>query len=1167
MSNFSTSLSALKIFTARVNTARMFWLALILCCFSLPSIANITVTPGSGGTNICANKAVGGLTPAYTTLGTITVAEGANNDFGGGGTGFNTITLTAPAGWQFNTAATPVLTGTNPTHFTNLMGTSFTSTTYVILVRMTATAATDNFTITGLQVQATGTGSAAGTIRPTAMTGTFTGIVVNTTNFASLSLTPSLTPSVTIAASPAGPICAGTSVTFTATPVNGDTPYAWSLNGAVVPGATSITYTNASLASGNTIRVRMTATGCVNAASANSNTITMVVNPLPAAVTVSGGGAFCTSTTITASNGGSGTMYYQGVISGGTSTATPATSMVINTPGVHTYYFRARSASGCWGTEGSTTVTINPTPSAFTPTPSSATVCLGDSATFIGGATIGDVNIINQDFNSGLGAWTITNISGTTNSYFQIRNSPGYLGATNGDGTPMMEAAADATGTGVVTNSLVTSPSFSLAGFSSANVTFNQYYRIYTDDSTVAVEYSIDGGITWSTILDQLGIATGTTTWNSLTPTTTIALPAAVIGQPNVMLRWNYKTLFGWYWALDNISVQGVPDLTYTWTGIAGASGITCTTCDTTAITPAVTGTNVYSVFATYGGCTSSSGVTIDVNPLPLPITGTMELCANAMTTLADATTGGDWTSTDPSVATIGMAGGDVAAIAAGTTTISYTLTATGCAVSSVFTVDPLPVIAPITGNTGVCVGSTATLASLTAGGVWTSSDVTAATIDPVTGEVVGLAAGMPDITYTVTTALGCTDFVTAPEMVNPLPVVSAISGLSAVCEASIIALTDATPGGVWSSSDATIAIVDAMTGVVTGEVAGAATIYYTVTDVNGCVTTVSQAETVNPMPVVTPIIGDTNVCAGLTMVLADLTAGGTWNSTDATVATVTSSGVVTGVAFGAATISYTIVNSFGCVNAASLNITIGNTMPAILVTPAAASVTLCHGNPVNIVTTTSGSGLTYQWAESGNPIAGATNTNYIADTTGFYAATVDNGTCHIVLPTRHVIAAPNASIAYNSAGGFLYTGSFAGYQWLHNGAVVTGANSSIYSGPVPGLYSVVVNDVNGCTDTSASYLIAAGGGAGGGGGSTGVGATSVADAITVYPVPASTSLYISAPVAVNVKVNSPDGKLVMEQKSATNINVENLANGVYLISIFDTNNNLLSVQKFSKVN
>jgi hypothetical protein len=83
---------------------------------------------------------------------------------------------------------------------------------------------------------------------------------------------------------------------------------------------------------------------------------------VPNSVSVGGGGTFCNSTTITATGGGGGTIYYQGTTSGGTSTSTPSSSQVVSSTG--TYYFRAYNSNCGWGTEGSTSVTINTAPAA-----------------------------------------------------------------------------------------------------------------------------------------------------------------------------------------------------------------------------------------------------------------------------------------------------------------------------------------------------------------------------------------------------------------------------------------------------------------------------------------------------------------------------------------------------------------------------------------------------------------------------------------------------------------------------------------------------------------------------------------------------------------------------------------------------------------------------------
>ena len=79
-----------------------------------------------------------------------------------------------------------------------------------------------------------------------------------------------LGPAVTIASSASGAVCAGTSVTFTATTYNftGTPTYQWTKNGATIPGATSSTYTTTTLSNNDQIRVY------VNGGIANANIVT-----------------------------------------------------------------------------------------------------------------------------------------------------------------------------------------------------------------------------------------------------------------------------------------------------------------------------------------------------------------------------------------------------------------------------------------------------------------------------------------------------------------------------------------------------------------------------------------------------------------------------------------------------------------------------------------------------------------------------------------------------------------------------------------------------------------------------------------------------------------------------------------------------------------------------
>jgi len=95
-------------------------------------------------------------------------------------------------------------------------------------------------------------------------------------------ITPSLPASVIIAADPSGAICAGTSVTFTATPTNGGTTptYIWKKGGVVIPSETSATYTSTTLADNDEITVEMTSNApCATGSPVTSNKIAITVTP------------------------------------------------------------------------------------------------------------------------------------------------------------------------------------------------------------------------------------------------------------------------------------------------------------------------------------------------------------------------------------------------------------------------------------------------------------------------------------------------------------------------------------------------------------------------------------------------------------------------------------------------------------------------------------------------------------------------------------------------------------------------------------------------------------------------------------------------------------------------------------------------------------------------
>jgi uncharacterized protein YjdB len=213
------------------------------------------------------------------------------------------------------------------------------------------------------------------------------------------------------------------------------------------------------------------------------------------------------------------------------------------------------------------------------------------------------------------------------------------------------------------------------------------------------------------------------------------------------------------------------------------------------------------------------------------------------------------------------------------------------------------PGLTPITGTTTLCTSGTTTLSNATAGGTWSCSNLTVATVGASTGVVTGLITGTAIITYD----LGTSGYVTTTITVNPSP--TAILGTTSGCAGGTFTLTNATAGGSWASSTPAVATVGATSGIVAGFSAGTSLISYSLS--TGCRTT--RIVTINGVPSAGTTGGPSTVCVGNTITLTSTVTGGTWTSADATKASVGgSSGIVTGLSAGAVTISYMVMNSCG---------------------------------------------------------------------------------------------------------------------------------------------------------------------------------------------------------------------------------------------------------------
>ena len=516
----------------------------------------------------------------------------------------------------------------------------------------------------------------------------------------------------------------------------------------------------------------------------------------------------------------------------------------------------------------------------------------------------------------------------------------------------------------------------------------------------------------------------------------------------------------------DNISLTGTATGTtsYLWSGPGGFTS----TLKNLTISATYATVGVYTFTATNsGGCpTTVTTAAVAVNSLsPTPINGVLHECVNTATPLTDGVSGGVWTSTIPPVATISYSGGFVIGVSAGTTIITYN---TGCGyVTAIDTVYANPTIFAGTGDS-VCIGDTTSFAYLPAGGSWTTSNTSIATVLPSSGLIAGIATGTANVTYTI--AHGC--YARATVKVNPSP--PSIHGVMFACPGTSTTLTDSVTGGTWSSDQGYIASTSGTTGKVTGVAAGIATIVYT--DGSQCSTTTTV--TINPLPL--PIVGGATGCGGTIDTLYDATSDGVWSSGNTATGVITTvlfdtSAAVTTLAGGTATISYTLPT--GCAVSKSFKV---NSLPV----------------PV----------VTYN---------GGTNT--------FYTETF-----------------------------------YTDYQWYDQvQGLIMGANAWQTAALYVGYYWVPVTDTNGCVGTSAyvDYTALE---------ASGIPVQANAE-VHIYPNPASETIYIESGVNVRAVLSDVDGKTVMEQYNATQLNISSLANGVYFISLYGDDGQRIKVEKVVK--
>lgn len=238
---------------------------------------------------------------------------------------------------------------------------------------------------------------------------------------------------------------------------------------------------------------------------------------------------------------------------------------------------------------------------------------------------------------------------------------------------------------------------------------------------------------------------------------------------------------------------------------------------------------------------------------------------------------------------------------------------------------------------------------------------------------------------------------------------IAAITGTASVCEGATTTLSNASPGGVWSSSNTAVATVNA-NGVVTGVAGGTVTIRYTITNATGCAAEATVSFTVNAAPAITNV-GNAATCGTGTLALSATATNGTINWYAASTG---GSSLATGTSFVTPSISSTTTyyvaatGTNGCVSSARTPVTATiNSAPAAPVfTTSTKNVT--QGQTGVVYTVSNQVGITYSWGyttDGGATIKGTGNSVTVdysnSATSGTLTVIASNGSCSASTPLQ----------------------------------------------------------------------------------------------------------------------------------------------------------------------
>jgi hypothetical protein len=800
-----------------------------------------------------------------------------------------------------------------------------------------------------------------------------------------------------------------------------------------------------------------------------------------------------------------GTAPYTVIVTDGTNnfsaTGASPVSIPVSPSATSTYSIVSVTGGGTGtGNTGSATVTVVPAPAATISYTGSPWCSTSTSQTVTQTGTTGGTYSSTTGLSINSSTGTITPSTSTAGTYTVTYTIP----ATG-------PCAALSVTTSVT---ITTAPSATISYASSTFCSSSSTPQSVTQTGTSGGTYSSTTGLTLDASTGAITPSTSTTgsytvtytlaasgSCSPVSATTTITIAAAPSASISYVGAPFCKSLTTEQPVTQTGSTGGVYTASPAGLSINASTGA-ITPSTSTATTAVVIYTVTYSVAASSGCPAVSATTTVSIGPIP---SGSISYAGNpfckTLTTAINVTrstvpaSGGAYTRV-PTALVINGSSGQLAppnTQTAGIYTVTLTLTNVqtgGCGIATfnapvTITAAPTAVISYV--GAPFCKTITterAVTLTGTAGGTYSASPA-GLSINSSTGAITPSTstAGTYTVSYTTPSGTGCTPITATLSVTITTPPSATISYAgSPFCKTLTTAQSVTrvgTANGTYSASPTGLTF-SATLGTVTPSTstAGTYTVSYTLAATGGCSAVITTATVIiTAAPVIGTLSGTQSVCSNSTTTFSSTTVGGTWTSGTTSIATINpSTGVISPVGAGTATMTYTVTGGPGCANATGTRTVTVTALPSATISYAGSPFCKTLTNAQS-VTRTGTSGGTYTASPTGliiNASTGAITPS--SSSAGTYTVTytiAGIGGCTLVTTTTSVsiTAAPAATISYS---GSPWCASSTADQPVTQVGTTGGAYSSATGLSINSITGIITPSTSTAGTYTVAYTIAA---------------------------------------------------------------------------------------------